>query len=125
MFYFFNRPKGKNLKTLSMIRFKPKPNYFDDWVTALKNALKGHEHYVLTRDDEVFQIWVTDAIEDLADFQHAGLTFLDEHRYMLQEYSADSHSIPITAFIEQEPISGGIKSFKWESSPKFNDPKFK
>ena len=63
------------MKTLSMIRFKPKPNYFDDWVTALKNALKGHEHYVLTRDDEVFQIWVTDAIEDLADFQHAGLTF--------------------------------------------------
>ena len=77
------------------------------------------------RDDEVFQIWVNAAIEDLADFQNAGLTFLDEHRHMLQEYSADSHSIPITAIIEQEPISGGIKSFKWESSPKFNDPKFK
>jgi hypothetical protein len=117
--------KGAIMKTLSMIRFKPKPEYFDEYLTALKDALRGHEHYLLTRDEEIFQIWVTDGIDDLADFQDAGLSFLDEHRHMLKEYSEGSHSIPITAFVEQEPTSGGIKSFNWSESPKFNDPKYK
>lgn len=112
------------MKTLSMIKFKPKPEYFDQYLSALKKALKGHEHYILTRDEEIFQIWVSEGIDDLASFQDAGLTFLDYHRYMLQEYSKDSHSIPTTAFIEQEPASGGLKSFEWSQSPKFNDPKY-
>ena len=103
------------MKTLSMIRFKPKPEYFDEYLTALKDALRGHEHYLLTRDEEIFQIWVTDGIDDLADFQDAGLSFLDEHRHMLKEYSEGSHSIPITAFVEQEPTSGGSKVLTGQS----------
>ena len=68
----------------------------------------------MTSDDQVFQIWMTDCVRDLIDFQYAGLTFLDDHQQVLQECSAGRRSIPITGFIEQEPISGGIKKFLGE-----------
>ena len=43
-------------------------------------------------------------IEELTDSQPEGLEWLDEHTYMLQEYSPEEgHTRPMTAFIEQEP----------------------
>ena len=45
-----------------------------------------------------------DSIEELTASQPEGLEWLDEHRYMLQEYSPEEgHTRPMTAFIEQEP----------------------
>ena len=99
------------MRISSMIHFKPKLEYFDQRLKALKDALKGHEHYILTRDREVFQDWVSYGIADLADFQYAGLSFFDECRHILEEYEGGSLSMPINAFIEQQPASGGLESF--------------
>ena len=52
------------VKTLPMLHFKPKLEYFDQRLKALKDALKGHEHNILTRDREVCQDWVSDGIAD-------------------------------------------------------------
>ena len=49
-------------------------------------------------------MFISDSIEELTDSQPEGLEWLDEHRYMLQEYSPEEgHTRPMTAFVEQEP----------------------
>ena len=90
------------MKTMTMVYYKPKPKYFDSYVKALKKI--SPNSYILTRDEEVIEIWIMDSIEELADAQPEGLEWLDDHRHMLQEYSAaEGHTRPYTAFIEQEP----------------------
>ena len=55
-------------------------------------------------DEEVIEVFISDSIEELTDSQPEGLEWLDEHRYMLQQYSPEEgHTRPMTAFIEQEP----------------------
>ena len=90
------------MKTMTMVYYKPKPEYFYLYVEALKKI--SPDSYILTRDEEVIEIWIMDSIEDLTEAQPEGLDWLDEHRHMLQEYSrAEGHTRPYTAFIEQEP----------------------
>ena len=90
------------MKTMTMVYFKPKPEYFDEFVDALKNSASNS--YVLTRDGEVIEVWLKDSVDALAEQQPSALDWLDRHRYMLQEYSNDEgHTRPFTAFVEQEP----------------------
>ena len=85
------------MKTMTMIYYKPNPEYFDDFVAALKKISPGA--YVLTRDEEVIEVFISDSIEELTDSQPEGLEWL-----MLQQYSPEEgHTRPMTAFIEQEP----------------------
>ena len=89
------------MKTMTMIYFKPKPEYFDAYVAAIK--ITWPADYILTRDEEVIHVLVSDSIEELTDSQPKGLEWLDQHRYMLQEYSPEEgHTRPYTAFIAQE-----------------------
>ena len=100
--YYLEIKRSYQMKTMTMVYFKPKPEYFDQFVAALKNGAKNS--YVLTRDDEVMEVWLKDSIDELAEQQPSALSWLDRHRYMLQEYSADEgHTRPFTAFVEQEP----------------------
>ena len=46
------------MKTMTMVYFKPKPEYFDQFVDALKEGAPNS--YVLTRDDEVMEVWLQD-----------------------------------------------------------------
>ena len=93
------------MKTMTMIYYKPNPEHFDDFVGALKKISPGS--YVLARDEEVIEVFIMDSIEELTASQPEGLEWLDEHRYMLQEYSPEEgHTRPMTAFIEQEPSVG-------------------
>tara|TARA_B100001093_G_scaffold433049_1_gene429818 strand:- start:56 stop:349 length:294 start_codon:yes stop_codon:yes gene_type:complete len=90
------------MKTMTMVRFKPKPEYFDQFVDALKLSVPNS--YILTRDEEVLEIWLKDSVDELAEQQPGALDWLDRHRYMLEEYSPEEgHTRPFTAFVEQEP----------------------
>ena len=90
------------MKTMTMVYFKPKPEYFDQFVAALKKSAPNS--YVLTRDKEVMEVWLQDSIDALAEQQPAALSWLDRHRHMLKEYSkGEGHTRPFTAFVEREP----------------------
>ena len=90
------------MKTMTMVYFKPKPEYFYEFVDSLKNSASNS--YVLTRDGEVMEVWLKDSVDALAEQQPSALDWLDRHRHMLQEYSKEEgHTRPFTAFVEQEP----------------------
>ena len=76
------------MKTMTMIYYKPNPEYFDDFVAALKKISPGA--YVLTRDEEVIEVFISDSIEELTDSQPEGLEWLDEHRYICLLYTSPS-----------------------------------
>jgi hypothetical protein len=75
------------MKTMTMVYFKPKPEYFEQYVEALKKS--SPDSYILTRDDEVIEIWLQQSVEKLAEQQLEALDWLDDHRYMLEEYSPE------------------------------------
>ena len=79
---------------------KPKPEYFDKFVDALKEGASNR--YVLTPDDEVMEVWLQDSIYELAELQSSALSWLDHHRYMSQKYSDEEvHTRLFTAFVEK------------------------
>ena len=89
------------MKTMTMVRFKPKPEYFEQFVDALKLTVLNS--YILTRDEEVLEIWLKDSVDELAEQQPSALDWLDRHRYMLEEYSPEEgHTRPFTDIVEQE-----------------------
>ena len=55
------------MKTMTMVRFRPKPEYFDQFVDALKLSVPNS--YILTRDEEVLEIWLKDSVDELAEQQ--------------------------------------------------------
>ncbi|MDC6458415.1 hypothetical protein OAW66_04815 [Alphaproteobacteria bacterium] len=90
------------MKKLSIIRFKPNPEHYDEFTRTLGEFLdqrtrEGVEHtYVMTKDDEVFSVSIRDT-EFLQQSAKDGVKWLDSVRHMLQEYNpTDRHTIPIT-----------------------------
>lgn len=90
------------MKKLSIVRFKPKPEYFDQFVQELKALSKAPdrdavlESFIMTKDDEVFSIVIREA-DKLAEDARRGVQTLDTMRHMLQEYNeVDRHTIPLT-----------------------------
>ena len=90
------------MKKLSIIRFKPKPEHFDEFLASLKHFIslpdrKGiTDSFIMTKDGEVFSIVVryTDQLENDAK---QGVEYLNTVRHMLQEYNeTDRHTIPLT-----------------------------
>jgi len=97
------------MKTLTIIRFKPKPQYYDRFRASLSRAVESLDHYVCERDDEIFQVFVSSGIEQVSDFQDPAVTWLDKKKFMLQEYSLEEgHTRPITTFVHQEPDNGKL-----------------
>ena len=90
------------MKTMTMVYFKPKPEYIEQYVEALKKS--SPDTYVLTREDKVIEIWLQPSVEKLAEQQLEALDWLDDHRYTLKEYSTEEGDTrPYMAFVEQEP----------------------
>ena len=90
------------MKKLTIVRFKPKPEYFDAFVQELKQASTAPERtailnsFVMTKDDEVFSIVIRHA-DKLEEDAKRGVQTLDGMRHMLQEYNeVDRHTIPLT-----------------------------
>ena len=88
-------------KKLTIVRFKPEPEYFDEFVQekALSKAPDRDavlESFIMMKDDEVFSIVIRDADKLADDAQRGGQT-VDTMRHMLQEYNeVDRHTIPLT-----------------------------
>ena len=95
--------KIKTMKTkLSIIRFKPKPDCFDEFLTNVKERSKERAlsvprtHYLMTTSDEVVAI-VLRTENELSESSSRGVNWLDTQRHLLLEYNEeDRHSIPLT-----------------------------
>ena len=86
------------MKTIKMVKFKPKPEYFDEFLDTLK--LSAANGYIVTRDEEVLEIWLKASLDKLAEKQRGALDWLNRHRYMLEEYSSEEgHTRLFTAFV--------------------------
>ena len=90
------------MKKLSIIRFKPKPAHFDEFLASLKHFIslpdrKGiTDSFIMTKDEEVFSIVVRHAGQLESDAKQ-GVEYLNTVRHMLQEYNkTDRHTIPLT-----------------------------
>jgi len=90
------------MKKLSIIRFKPKSENYDEFVQSLKYFISLPERkgivnsFIMTKDDEVFSIVVRQA-DQLESDAKQGVEYLNTVRHMLQEYNeTDRHTIPLT-----------------------------
>ena len=87
-------------KKLSIVRFKPKPKHFDEFIEAIKERNNGDtamtEFKLMKTATEVVVIGVRDpSVFD--ESVQSGVEWLDQHRHMLQEYDPiNRHTIPIT-----------------------------
>ncbi len=87
---------------VSIIRFKPKPECFDEFLNNIKvrNEEKANlnppTHYLMTTSDEVIAIAFR-AESELSESSAKGVNWLDTQRDLLLEYSKeDKHTIPLT-----------------------------
>ena len=95
--------KKKNMKTkISIIRFKPKPDCFDEFLKNVKEPSNERAlstpptHYLITTPDEVVAIVLRTETE-LSESSTRGVNWLDTQRHLLLEYNEeDRHSIPLT-----------------------------
>ena len=87
------------MKKLSIIRFKPKPECYEEFLAALKiqatNA-QHIEHRIVRCDDEVVAISIREA-DKLAENAKQGVEWLNGHRHLLQEWNeVDRHTLAMT-----------------------------
>ena len=95
--------KITTMKTkISIIRFRPKPECFDEFLTNVKERSKERAlskpptHYLMTTSDEVIAIVLRTETE-LSESSTRGVNWLDTQRHLLLEYNEeDRHSIPLT-----------------------------
>ena len=93
-------------KKLSIIRFKPKPEHYDDFLQDVVENGKERDpgtHFVMRKDDEVIAIVIRDSEGFEQNAQDGVVNWLDERRPMLQEFDpVNRHTIPMTGdLIEQ------------------------
>ena len=111
----------KQMKTISTIRFRPKPEHFDLVADKLKEradhwATRGTtaKVYLVQDDDElIFQI-ILDGMDTLIENQDEALAYLDTIRKYLIEYSEEEgHTSARTAFIlyESDQLDHHLSSF--------------
>ena len=86
----------------SIIRFKPKPECFEEFLSNIKERnrdralTKPPTHYLLTTPDEVIAIIFRQEGE-FSESTAKGVNWLDSQRHLLIEYSKqDGHTIPLT-----------------------------
>lgn len=87
-------------KKISIVRFKPKPESFDEF---LKNIQEWHaqvfadgDHRLMLTDEEVVAIVVRDSAI-LEENIKRGVAWLNSQRPLLQEFNeVDRHTIPMT-----------------------------
>ncbi len=90
------------MKKLSIIRFKPKPECFDEFLENVRansretRTTNPPTHYLMTHGDEIYAVVIrdTDALQESAA---QGVNWLDTQRHLLQEWNdVDRHTLPVT-----------------------------
>ena len=86
------------MQKLSIIRFKPKPECFDEFVVSI-TAFNGSKHrtfHLMRSGDELHAIVIRNSeilTQDAAD----GVNWLDGQRHLLQEFDAiNRHTIALS-----------------------------
>ena len=100
---------GKHdMKKLSIIRFKPKPENFQEFLQNLRqNSSQGRTaipptHYLMTHGDEIYAVAIRDA-DALQESSAEGVNWLDTQRHLLQEYNeVDRHTLPVTGDLVED-----------------------
>ncbi len=87
-------------KKLSIVRFKPKPECFDEFLQNIQDwhdqVFSDGNHRLMRTDEEVVAIVVRDS-ETIQDNITRGVAWLDSQRPLLQEYNeVDRHTLPMT-----------------------------
>ena len=87
-------------KKLSIVRFKPKPECFDEFLQNIQDwhaqVFADGDHRLMRTEEEVVAIVVRDS-EMLDENIKRGVNWLDSQRPLLQEYNdVDRHTMPIT-----------------------------
>ena len=87
-------------KKLSVIRFKPKPEYYGQFLADVVENGKEREpntHFTVTAGDEVIAIVIREANSFEQSAKDGVVNWLDERRRMLQEYDpVNRHTIPLS-----------------------------
>ncbi len=90
------------MKKLSIIRFKPKPECFEEFLENLQAYSREAAtadpptHFLMIHGDEVYAIIIRSA-EALQESASKGVEWLDAQRHLLQEYNeVDRHTLPVT-----------------------------
>ena len=87
-------------KKLSIIRFKPKPEHYDQFLADVVENAKDREpntHFTVIAGDEVIAVVIRDAAKLEESAKDGVINWLDERRPMLQEYDAvNRHTIPLS-----------------------------
>ena len=88
-------------KKLSIIRFKPKPEFYNTFLNDVVENGKDHDpeypHFCVKAGDEVIAVVIRDADSFEQNAQDGVANWLDERRSMLQEYDpANRHTIPLS-----------------------------
>ena len=87
-------------KKLSIIRFKPKPEHYDQFLADVLENNKDKDpntRFAMKAGDEVIVVAIRDADGFEERAKERVVNWLDERRPMLQEYDpANRHTIPLT-----------------------------
>ena len=87
-------------KKLSIIRFKPKPEHYDQFLADVVEHGKDREpntRFTVTAGDEVIAVVIRDADSFEESAKDGVVNWLDERRPMLQEFDAvNRHTIPLS-----------------------------
>ena len=87
-------------KKLSIIRFKPKPEHYDQFLAdvMIKNKDKDpNTRFAVKAGDEVIVVAIRDADGFEQRTKESVVNWLDERRPMLQEYDpVNRHTIPLS-----------------------------
>ena len=87
-------------KKLSIVRFKPKHEHFDEFVQLLKARHESDpamtDTKIMTTEEEVVGVVVRDT-KIFSENVQSGVEYLNTVRHMLQEYDpVNRHTIPMT-----------------------------
>ena len=87
-------------KKLSIIRFKPKPEHYDQFLADVIENGKDRDpntHLTVTTADEVIAVVIRDADGFAQSAKDGVVNWLDERRPMLQEYDpVNRHTLPFS-----------------------------
>ena len=62
------------MKTLSVISYKPKPDLYDEFLDALLEANGYATSFILGMEEKIWEFWINSLIEEVSDEQPSELT---------------------------------------------------
>ena len=97
------------MKKLSIIRYKPKPECYDEFLENVRAFYARTEplthqptHYLMTHGDEIYAVAIRDG-DALQESASKGVNWLDTQRHLLQEWNdVDRHTLPVTGDLVED-----------------------